>query len=1849
MAADAKDTQEDARLEQAIRVVLGADQYLAKERINYLKDRLKAIQEWRIAEERESIELAELAPLLGCESKVLEDIEWEKAPIPLDGIEQNKAFIFAIDQVKQQQMMDNLNKQDTNMPNDFSTDVRKKIGSQKSTDNQPKKRKFAIYLGATLAAAGIGMVIAAGSVATAGVVPIALGVVGSVLIVGAGLYYAKKKRARVSKILPALYAKSQNAMDLQLSELDGEQRQKKLAKLSSKAKDNPQEYQKNANLIESQAVGLPWYKRVGPRLARWSTNVAVSYLATSVALKEVTSAIVEGVAQIRGKLKEKNQDPNAVAEFKTAQEWVSALLEKREKGIGIVERLGLKLPNQYKVDFYDYLRIEECYAGESKKSIDKFNAQIQRLIIGDAIRDTMLKIFYTHPSTVLSLVDKQDGITVTNINNALKTATDNLKAFNTGYSCLTSLEIYFPPDGNDDYQRFMLVAGKTEAEQKKQAELFKGILAIKQAIMQANKTMQAMAKAKGTATVPEGVKNKLSLEMNGLMEQAESAAKIVEVELTELDILKDTNEIRKYHVESCRAFKALWGDEAQSLSECVKKAKFSDLVLLLQDERLKEFASKIAKDTKIKGKDKGVLAEFLKLYNVGSDIEISNQKKLAFFQKLNAMNEDDSQLKQLKNSIVKEKLEFTDFSKLNGDLIDDLKGFKEYVTNNEYVYHSQRVLIEQKQVVLEEMQKALVLSIPEMQKTLGEEPTPTLKRLAAKRKIDYGAPYKPSMLFSLDYVSKLFKKAQDAFEDVKEIRENLKLSKANISSIADGLEKIAGYIGDPNIQTSIESTLEALKKIKDIEVPASMPGFDTIVDSFFDKAKDAREMLNKDNQDRVTNSIGSIIDFLRKIPEPYKALTIPDLIEKIRSIYQEIVNLRSELSQLQADPGNYANAAKMKKIVARLKELRKNFDAFERNIEAMDLKNKVNGLPDGFPMKSELQNFISSFNVFFKQVKDIGEELNKVAFLGDFPLDDFLYICSAAKGFGGLQNIMHVLPKSTQELEKFKNLKMHLDKIFAFTKTHPTEMKKLAELFNAAGVPMDNLDTFAKTFNRIQGISEDISMVANVFTDLNGIRADVAGLEKLMQVLETGVGALGTATGHVQTPELEKARHTFEQAKEKLERLNSFKHGIEKFSKDSGFEDLDVSALGLPKKAELAQLIDITKGLTAMESRLQKAGRALGSEDNDLSVWRGKGMALSVAMNTLLSPSKSQQKRAKKKGDASSSMGLDFESINLKAVELDAVIKKLETLEKSGADPNNVLPHLYALRATVAVMHAIQYRDPKTLSSSLTDLSEKVFVLKQEIQFIINKLNAFEEFGAKTAFALENIELLKKQLALKGQDLKNIKQAIFELKRIGESFSKSGLTVNLIQFNQPPISDMMENFSIDKEAVEKIIIEAESLNKKQEIIAAVAAVEYSDIAIKLAPLVDAIKNSYLKDVKFELEVLINQAQAQAAEEINMKQLRPRLSRLQNMKKRLLALKQLNSMTSAMSNINFREPPYSEILQSLGLSDSMVNSAVENTKNLPNDSLVAIDGALATLESAITSLKDPLLRRVEVHLNGRKPSNFLSLIMDNSASLEDIIEKWHKKDPQYNGLVFWELWNSTKSFENLVNEFEGATLTEKQQKLLLASTGGSAFSEMYSFTNMAAIVRAQAAAVELKDLLKSPTLKVSEKSKKSVDSLIESHHALLKQLHDYHRLVRVANKLKNKLDTADGKPETIDSDDVEQLNQLRQRVMKLEETLQAFLRYRELIGSSLLQIQADNPESKKVKDLVENFSKVLDKFYILNGPQVVHQNIELAESLYQRLHANELQPSKHLLPHFGHKRSGSKPKTEDVPRPRPDFH
>lgn len=2222
--------ERDKRIEEAIiGAFQGIKERLTVERINSIKDILNDIIEAqleaqnkkqklllkelvdKIAEREITIDEKILFELLGVKDLEIKNDNFSDVTLPDGEIKAiyTKEFICGIDRIleekKRKDVSSQLERQDKTVGNDFAVGVRTILEKKENTSGV-KVNKYAtsgaVLLGGTCLGTGIHLIVVAGSIAAAGTFPIGLAVIGGVLIIGTGIYYAKKKRERIAKFLPALYTKSKNTKDMRIVQLDGQERHKKLASLTKKYdeknkrnnrlaekkiasykkkrqpeynriytaiqdlkdelkiikemledpitdfkvfkekyksklknvnvdiqnasdlksfkrkllqrestikfgtfgdieetfkkihemysdidsfsdfnefkrkydseyssnfekiqsftdlnsfkahlkargiqitwirqtalvginelkidwehdqeaykrsvyadlekqnKINAKKYKKDASLIESKAIKLRWYKQIAPYLAYWATNIAVNFRSNAVALRELTAVVEAGAAQTSKVLKEKGSDPSSIPEFQTVEKFAKDLENAREKfdeRIGnVITQLSKELPDQNRTDFFDYLKIEECYASDKV-----FKEKIARLVSGDKIKNIMLRIFYTHPSTVLSLLDESTETTIDNINAALQEATDNLLKFPKESIFLDSLQVYFPPEDNPDYQRFMLVSSEKEQDSRKKEQkttgeeaLFEHVLAIKRSIMEVNKTLQAIPKVSKEEL--EEVKKRIQAKIAILIEAAIPALKKIEEQLEKLDVAQEANRYREAYLNVFRGF-----SDPDKLGECIEQANFSDVVLLLDSNQLKEFARSLENKEK-----SGILKEFFEIFNSelnNPNFEIPHATRLEFFQKVKAVGEKDKQLVILQEAYQKfakrQRFSLTNLHKLNGKTFTGDEDLQKYIKNNEHIYFSQAVLIEQKRGVLEEMQKSLVLSIPEIETTLERAPTYEFRRIAKKRRVTYGVPYNPSMSFSMDYISDLFKIPQFAFGEMEKILFNFKFPEMTIKSISVDLTKILDLVGDKNIPISIDNVWKILVKMKEIK----FPGFNDIFGSIFGRVEAVKSMLNSKNQEKIVFAIKGFRDFLANIPAPFKDWTFPDLIAKIREMSLEIGELSIQLSDLQRRPYSYNNALEMKKIILRLKTLKVDFDTLNINLGDIDLKNLVRDLPDGFPFKSELGDFALSFDPFFSSLKEMGRHFEKIKFLGNFPFDDFLYVCNCFKEFGGFKKIMMAFPewlkkyaeyeKEISDMEKGRKqmdksrygyLKIELDKLkinfekFKNLKIHVGNLGKFAaeassfefpDFLALPGLPKFSsatLQSLSADFDKFGGFSfEDISFIINFLDQFKGIEGVKLELPKLMGTiidLKFEFDLLKNLKNIDNEKKLKELKEKLEIATKKFDMFNDFNLRIGKFlGVFAKFPELNLAGIsGIDFSSfKPEECLDTMRGSVKAMNVSIDFYSGMSNIKNSFSGWNTKGLRLEMNINSLWpSFSKEKQKKTKNKTDSSSKFNVNFGDIdinlNLKAVDLDEVIRQLEALrmlniktkaEITGAldklhepaveqveqqlkvkekikavvgfdadelemefrknlnmvsgeinkDLVLTLKSLYTLKAVIAVTNAIKRGDGQKVVMELADLLTKVPTLNNDIRLTIDEINMLQEFGTGTEPELEKIEMLKQRLALKEQELRNIKLNLSELKRLKEAFELKDINgerwdpKKVINYEEPPISDMMDTFEVDKGTIEDIMEQAKNL-ATDTVDAALIAVQISEMTIKLVPFVNVIKNIEDRNIKAELEALIQQAislskESKSSADKPIENSKEKLLQLNNIKKKLLDLKQLTNMVSEISDFDFAKPPYSDMLQPLGFSGDKIKSAIENVKSsIQGDSIVGIDDALRGLEIAETGFKISFLNEnigvIKKCFAEHNLLKFLNL-STHTSDLDSIVEQWKNSDSHYSSLNFLELRNAVKNVENLLNEFdeiskESGSLNQslQEKREVLNSFLGvksnqevnNLFSNIYEITSIAAIVHAQAKGGELEAVFEGLAgMKLDDSSqvliepaefikrhKGVVDELVASNKALMEKFHDYHSLIRIVNQLKIKLDSSGGKLETADVDVLARFKELRLEIMGLEKEVNIFLRYKELVTELLENVslpEAKNDSSVELKEdsnvanvrKLKNFLNIVDNFYILNNAQMIHQNLEFVDSVYQRIQAYEADQSiahhKQVLPHF--RKQESKREVEGGPKKKP---
>ncbi|HEV2524184.1 MAG TPA: hypothetical protein VGU44_03530, partial [Gammaproteobacteria bacterium] len=568
-----------------------------------------------------------------------------------------------------------------------------------------------------------------------------------------------------------------------------------------------------------------------------------------------------------------------------------------------------------------------------------------------------------------------------------------------------------------------------------------------------------------------------------------------------------------------------------------------------------------------------------------------------------------------------------------------------------------------------------------------------------------------------------------------------------------------------------------------------------------------------------------------------------------------------------------------------------------------------------------------------------------------------------------------------------------------------------------------------------------------------------------------------------------------------------------------------------------------------------------------------------------------KDKNKANQGDVFSKFNLDFGDVNIKAPDLDEIIRRVEQLRdfndatklRIDAEIKTALTHefsgvvkdatgltdtqisevtgkidevykeaklglevtlisLYTLKATIAVVNAIK-RGDGTVGTELEELLKKIPILQSEIKLIVDELKMLKEFGSKAD--LETIELLKKKLASKTQDLKSVKLNLFELKRMGEAFKALSDPRIVVDYKKPPLSDMLsgiktENVKTIIDGANVVIRQAGKLSVAA-IDSAVLAIELSETTATLVPLVDVIQNIDRKNIKSELEELIKEA-SKPVEKIAAENVKSELLKLNDTKKRLLELKDLSKRASEIPNLDFTHSTYSTVLQPLGLSGDMVTSFVKNAKEMSSKD---IDAALSKLAIAEQPLKLGLLAKNIAVMEKAKPLlEFLKQPSTGGSNSDRIFQEWNSRaGAGEEPLDFFALRDAVKSVESLVNELEHPSfkvasplITSEMEGIkeklngLVGNTdkqkAKQLFSSIYDFANAAAIAAVKAKAAALRIELKMDDVRYVSKAAPKPGALIEEHkkamsdfvthtEKLMRKFEAYRSLVRISNELKTK--------------------------------------------------------------------------------------------------------------------------------------
>lgn len=385
------------------------------------------------------------------------------------------------------------------------------------------------------------------------------------------------------------------------------------------------------------------------------------------------------------------------------------------------------------IRFLDFLRIEQVCKNvpffRSTGIIDKyftpsneFDKVIKKLRGGHELKKVMLEIMKMtlDSSSVRSRSEVSFENTLANIQNAISKINATLLTVEQDFDeQLSGLQVYFPPDDNLLKQRFNLMANE------EQVNLLKNIMEIKKLIVSVYKTIQEQP--------PERLENiKKDRVLKQQLTTVDKAIALVEKKM-ENQLKKNqmlSEKYEKYRKPYINVFANVDNPGVQ-LNECIKNAQFSDLLLLLAKNELKEF-SKFLEERRPYSE---LAKEFCEIYRYGVNDNLPEYeaKRIEFAKKValiandpDAKQADLSELQEVFKSYCHPTRVFSPQSlkKINGEAFTSAAELTDYVKNNEQLYHSQRVLGVQKLAVVESLQKTLKGELNEIYQKLGYTTTP---------------------------------------------------------------------------------------------------------------------------------------------------------------------------------------------------------------------------------------------------------------------------------------------------------------------------------------------------------------------------------------------------------------------------------------------------------------------------------------------------------------------------------------------------------------------------------------------------------------------------------------------------------------------------------------------------------------------------------------------------------------------------------------------------------------------------------------------------------------------------------------------------------------------------------------------------------------------------------------------------------------------------------------------------------------------------------------------------------------------------------------------------------------------
>jgi hypothetical protein len=360
------------------------------------------------------------------------------------------------------------------------------------------------------------------------------------------------------------------------------------------------------------------------------------------------------------------------------------------------------------VRFLDYMRLGEVCSHDPQFKVvaknlqdmfsgvwepnPKFQEIVNSFIAGHDIKKLMLEMMKGSNQVNTIKIDSEAGA----IKNALTQIARDISDVNQTLEIhLRSLQTYFPPDDNIKKDRFVLMGNQD------QVDFFNKVIKLKNQIGSISNTLNQ-------STPEQRVELKNDLDLRN---DLKNLSKVVgQLDITIQEQSKRIEALDKEYEQFRKPYINIFGwtnDPANQLNECVNRADFSDLVFVLNDSVLKEFARYLNK-SKPNDMDSNILKEFCEIYSFEQSMHPEDIKanRLAFLEK--QKKEDLSKFTfTFQAFLTNNRLNLTplSFKKIEDKPFNGESDFVAYIKVNEQLYDSQRVLAFQKLAVMESIRR----------------------------------------------------------------------------------------------------------------------------------------------------------------------------------------------------------------------------------------------------------------------------------------------------------------------------------------------------------------------------------------------------------------------------------------------------------------------------------------------------------------------------------------------------------------------------------------------------------------------------------------------------------------------------------------------------------------------------------------------------------------------------------------------------------------------------------------------------------------------------------------------------------------------------------------------------------------------------------------------------------------------------------------------------------------------------------------------------------------------------------------------------------------------------------------